>query len=87
VAPRGHRGEQGASAGAAGASPHSLTPTALPHPLSHPCPRALQAADDARKAREAALNDLEGYIYKVNHTVEEEEEEDATMTPLLSLSF
>ena len=33
------------------------------------------------------MNDLEGYIYKVNHTVEDEEEEDATMTPLLSLSF
>ena len=27
--------------------------------------RALQAADQARQAREAALNDLEGYIYKV----------------------
>jgi len=27
---------------------------------------ALNLADDARKAKEAALNELEGYIYKVN---------------------
>ena len=30
--------------------------------------RSLQAADQARQAREAALNDLEGYIYKVTYT-------------------
>jgi hypoxia up-regulated 1 len=34
--------------------------------------RALDAADQARREREAALNDLEGYIYKVRNRLEDE---------------
>jgi len=37
--------------------------------------RALDAADDARRKREAALNDLEGYSYKVKNRLTEEEDE------------
>lgn len=36
--------------------------------------RALDAADKARRDREAALNDLEGYIYKVKNRFEDEAE-------------
>lgn len=35
--------------------------------------RALQAADDARKAKAAAMNDLEAYLYKVKNRVADEE--------------
>jgi hypothetical protein len=35
---------------------------------------ALTARDDARKANEAALNELETYIYKVKNTFADEEE-------------
>mmetsp|Transcript_28468 Transcript_28468/g.48847 ORF Transcript_28468/g.48847 Transcript_28468/m.48847 type:complete len:933 (-) Transcript_28468:116-2914(-) len=34
---------------------------------------ALKAADDLKKATEAALNDLEGYIYKVKNNIEDQE--------------
>lgn len=36
---------------------------------------ALTAADNARKAKEAALNDLEAYIYKVKNKISDEEEQ------------
>mmetsp|Transcript_70679 Transcript_70679/g.147213 ORF Transcript_70679/g.147213 Transcript_70679/m.147213 type:complete len:782 (-) Transcript_70679:108-2453(-) len=36
---------------------------------------ALKEADDLRKDTEAALNDLEGYIYKVKNTIADQEEE------------
>ena len=37
--------------------------------------KALDVADKARRDREAALNDLEGYIYKVKNRLDEEENE------------
>lgn len=37
--------------------------------------RALDAADEARRAKEAALNDLEAYIYKVKNRISEDEKE------------
>lgn len=36
---------------------------------------ALKEADDLKKATEAALNELEGYIYKVKNTIADQEEE------------
>ena len=36
--------------------------------------QALEDADEARRQREAALNDLEGYIYKVKGRINEEED-------------
>ena len=36
--------------------------------------RALNAADDKRKAKEAALNDLEAYIYRVKNRISDDEE-------------
>lgn len=44
-------------------TPNAWTPAAIAESKARL--RALNAADDARKAKEAALNDLEGYIYKV----------------------
>ena len=37
--------------------------------------QALDDADEARKQREAALNDLEGYIYSVKGKIQEQEDE------------
>ena len=42
---------------------------------SHTRLLVLQKADEVRKTRAAALNDLEAYIYKVKNRIMDEEEE------------
>lgn len=54
-------------------TPHAWTPAQVAE--SRRRLRALNAADEARKAREAALNDLEGYCYKVKNRLLDEEDE------------
>ena len=49
--------------------------TYLSYPVAHTSPPCLSSHTQARQAREAALNDLEGYIYKVKNRLGDEEEE------------
>lgn len=42
--------------------------------------RTLQAIDEARKAKEAAMNELEGYIYKVKNRINDDEKALSTVS-------
>ena len=47
------------------------------NPISHhfiPISQTLQDVDDDRKAREASMNELEGFIYKAKNTLGDDEE-------------
>lgn len=58
--------------------PHKWTPAQIAEAKSRRY--ALKEADDLKKATEAALNDLEGYIYKVKNTIEDQEKELKTVS-------